>query len=44
MISDALGRMMRPLGAIHSGRNGDYVAWFAFGVAAYGALLLTWVR
>lgn len=43
-VSNALGQMMRPLRAIHSGRIGDYVAWFVFGVAAYGAFLLIWIR
>lgn len=43
-VSNALGRAMHPLRAIHSGRIGDYVAWFVFGVAAYGAFLLIWIR
>ncbi|MBV8780015.1 MAG: NADH-quinone oxidoreductase subunit D, partial [Phycisphaerae bacterium] len=29
-----------PLRGLHSGRVGDYVAWFIFGIAAYGGLLL----
>ena len=31
---------LRPLKAIHTGRIGDFVAWFIFGIAAYGAILL----
>jgi len=31
---------LRPFRAIHSGRIGDYVAWFIFGIAAYGGFLL----
>lgn len=33
-------RVLRPIRAIHSGKVGDYVAWFVFGVTAYGLLLL----
>lgn len=43
-VSNMFGRFMLPLRTIHSGRIGDYVAWFVFGVAAYGAFLLIWVR
>ena len=42
--SDVLGSMLAPVRAIHSGRIGDYVAWFIFGVAAYGGYLLLWAR
>jgi multicomponent Na+:H+ antiporter subunit D len=42
--SEALGVAMRPLRAIHSGRIGDYIAWFVFGVAAYGGFLLLHAR
>ena len=31
---------MRPLRKLQSGNVGDYVAWFAFGIAVYGGLLL----
>ncbi len=31
---------MRPLRKLQSGNVGDYVAWLAFGLAAYGGLLL----
>ena len=34
-------RFLRPL---QSGRVGDYVAWFAFGIAAYGAAMLLLLR
>ena len=44
LTSRALGRAMHPFRAIHSGRIGDYIAWFVFGVAAYGAVLLLRVR
>ncbi len=40
-IGAALKKGMRPLRAIQSGRIGDYMAWFAVGVAIYcGALVL----
>jgi multicomponent Na+:H+ antiporter subunit D len=35
-----LARIVRLLRMFQSGRVGDYVAWFAIGMAAYGALLL----
>lgn len=44
VISKTLGKAMRPLRAIHSGRIGDYVAWFIFGIAAYGGFLLLFSR
>ena len=31
---------LRPLKALHTVRIGDFVAWFIFGIAAYGAILL----
>ncbi|HLW83260.1 MAG TPA: hypothetical protein VKS20_14580 [Candidatus Acidoferrales bacterium] len=34
-------KLLRPL---QSGRVGDYVAWFAFGIAAYGGILLFLMR
>lgn len=37
-----IAHVLRPLRAIHSGRIGDYVAWFIFGVAVYGGFLLLW--
>ncbi len=39
-VVEALRQAMRPFRAIHSGRVGDYVAWFVFGVAVYGAILI----
>src|SRR5581483_523836 len=42
--SDRLGRviaaLLQPIRAIHSGKVGDYVAWFVFGIGVYGAILL----
>jgi multicomponent Na+:H+ antiporter subunit D len=35
---------MRPLRRLQSGNVSDYVAWFAFGIAGYGGLLLWWHR
>ena len=35
---------MRPLRQLQSGNVGDYVAWFAVGIAAYAGLLLALVR
>jgi multicomponent Na+:H+ antiporter subunit D len=43
-ICDTLGRAAYPLRVMHSGRIGDYVAWFLFGIAAYGGFLLLWTR
>jgi len=40
----ALARIMAPIHALHSGRVGDYVAWFVFGIAAYGGYLLLATR
>jgi multicomponent Na+:H+ antiporter subunit D len=40
MIATALSYLMRPFRAIHSGRIGDYIAWFVFGIAAFGGFLL----
>lgn len=39
-FSHALNSAMQPFRAIHSGKIGDYVAWFVFGVAAYGIFLV----
>lgn len=36
----ALSKSLIAVRAFQSGRVGDYVAWFAFGIAAYGAMLL----
>ncbi len=36
----ALAKLVVPLRTLQSGRVGDYVAWFAFGIAAYGGMLL----
>ena len=43
-LTIALGRAMHPFRAIHSGRVGDYIAWFVLGVAAYGGSLLLWAQ
>ncbi len=40
MLGRGLIAAMRPLRKLQSGNVGDYVAWFTFGMAAYGALLL----
>lgn len=44
LLSDLLAKALQPFRAIHSGRVGDYVAWFIFGVAIYGGFLLLGVR
>lgn len=36
----AISRVLLALRDFQSGRVGDYVAWFAFGIAAYGGMLL----
>jgi multicomponent Na+:H+ antiporter subunit D len=36
----SLKAVMHPFHAVHSGRIGDYAAWFAFGIAAYGLYFL----
>jgi multicomponent Na+:H+ antiporter subunit D len=38
-VANVLGYLLQPLRAIHTGRIGDYVAWFVFGIAAYAGLL-----
>ena len=43
-LGRALVAAMRPLRRLQSGSVGDYVAWFAFGIAAYGGLLLLFLR
>ena len=43
-ISHAAGVAVHPLRVIHSGRIGDYIAWFVFGIAAYGGFLLLSAR
>jgi len=35
---------MRALRAMHTGRIGDYVAWLAFGTAAFGGLAAALLR
>lgn len=35
---------LKLLRSLQSGRVGDYVAWFAFGIAAYGAAMLLLLR
>jgi multicomponent Na+:H+ antiporter subunit D len=39
-LGHALDLILAPLKAIHTGRIGDYVAWFLFGIAGYGIFLL----
>lgn len=39
-VGNILATLLQPLRAIHSGKVGDYVAWFIFGIGAYGAILL----
>ncbi len=39
-IGAVLSKTVLELRRFQSGRVGDYVAWFAFGIAAYGSLLL----
>jgi multicomponent Na+:H+ antiporter subunit D len=36
----AVANILEPLRPLQSGRVGDYVAWFALGIAVYGGLLL----
>ncbi|HSU69148.1 MAG TPA: proton-conducting transporter membrane subunit, partial [Tepidisphaeraceae bacterium] len=43
-ISNTLAMLLKPVRVIHSGRIGDYIAWFVFGVACYGGFLLIWSR
>jgi multicomponent Na+:H+ antiporter subunit D len=38
-VGVALSKVVAELRRFQSGRVGDYVAWFAFGIAAYGGLL-----
>jgi multicomponent Na+:H+ antiporter subunit D len=39
-VANFLSHLVQPLRAIHSGRIGDYVAWFVFGIATYAGFLL----
>lgn len=39
-VGIGLSKAVAELRGFQSGRVGDYVAWFAFGIAAYGGLLL----
>ncbi len=41
-VGTALKKGMRPLRRIQSGRIGDYMAWFALGVAVYCGILVLW--
>jgi multicomponent Na+:H+ antiporter subunit D len=41
---NVLQRAIHPLRAMHTGRVGDYVAWFIFGMGAYGAMLVLGYR
>jgi hypothetical protein len=40
LLGRGLIAVLRPLRKLQSGNVGDYVAWFVFGIAAYGALLI----
>ena len=40
VLGDLAEKMLWPIRAIHTGRIGDYVAWFVFGTAAYGIFLI----
>jgi multicomponent Na+:H+ antiporter subunit D len=39
-VVHAIERAIHPLRAMHTGRVGDYVAWFILGVGVYGAMLV----
>jgi multicomponent Na+:H+ antiporter subunit D len=43
-MANALKALIHPIRIIHTGRIGDYLAWFVFGVAAYAGFLLLWER
>jgi multicomponent Na+:H+ antiporter subunit D len=38
--ANSLAHIVKPVRSIHTGRIGDYVAWFVFGIAAYAGFLL----
>jgi multicomponent Na+:H+ antiporter subunit D len=44
LLSRGLIAFMKPLRSLQSGNVGDYVAWFAFGIAVYGGLLFALCR
>ncbi|MDB5301679.1 MAG: hypothetical protein JWO87_3342 [Phycisphaerales bacterium] len=44
VTGDAIRRAVHPLRAMHTGRVGDYVAWFILGVGVYGAMLVLGYR
>jgi multicomponent Na+:H+ antiporter subunit D len=44
LVGRGLIRAMRPLRLLQSGKVGDYIAWFAIGICAYGGLLIFWAR
>jgi multicomponent Na+:H+ antiporter subunit D len=43
-VTDALGRVLAPLRAAHSGHIGDYISWLTFGVAVIGGLFAFTIR
>ena len=44
LVDAALGRVVAPLKAVHSGHVGDYVAWLTAGVAVLGGLFAVTIR
>jgi multicomponent Na+:H+ antiporter subunit D len=42
--TEALGRVLAPLRAAHSGHIGDYISWLTFGVAVIGGLFAFTIR
>jgi multicomponent Na+:H+ antiporter subunit D len=44
IATDALGRALAPLRAVHSGHIGDYVAWLVLGTAVVGGLFALTIR
>jgi multicomponent Na+:H+ antiporter subunit D len=43
-VTRALGAVLAPLRAVHSGHVGDYVAWLVFGTAVIGGLFAVTIR
>lgn len=43
-VQHAFSTLVKPLRALHSGRIGDYVAWFILGIGLYGLFLLKRAR
>ena len=43
-VTGALGRVLAPLRAAHSGHIGDYISWLTFGVAVIGGLFAFTIR